>query len=625
LPGAITAGQGPAADLTTWQYWWHFNKAPFLRLKERLYSAGPPTTGSELFLGYGKSQIAPVDLRPNEADLRDRIRPALARALEEASSDAIVSSALIALARIGDEPGGAGRGLSPLAQLFREHLAAPSQEVQETAALALGILANERNVFLLAKLLEDDLDALRKLGVDLRGSVPQRTRAFACYALGLIGCEASVPARAEIVRILAERLEAEGREAARSDLAVACITSLGIVALPWRADAQPAQRKAKQGARIDLRTRQDQIAWLLELCDDKALPEVASAHLPVALGRLLADVEDAGELRVRAVARLARDLAPLERVGAQRRCAAALGLGLIVDGDEDPSDVVARRALATAVSEVEDRNARCFALLSLAQAATRPGWGEGEPLAGLHGPEGARAFLLGQLAQRRSGLAPWAALGLGVMEYNLRELGHSESVDVRSALLDLLGGARAAEEVGALSIAAGLCGGPESARALRATLERSSDPDSQVHVAVALGLAGQYEDLDVLLELARASTFRPALMESAAVGAGLLGGRGVSLELVKLLEASTGLATQASLCRGLGFIGDRRSIDVLVALLDDRERPEMARSFAAVALGLVADKQDLPWGSAIAVQANYRADVPTFWEPYGSAGVLNLF
>jgi len=211
------------------------------------------------------------------------------------------------------------------------------------------------------------------------------------------------------------------------------------------------------------------------------------------------------------------------------------------------------------------------------------------------------------------------------MEFNGREIGQAESSEVRSELLRLLDKARAADEVGALSIALGLCGGAEAASRLREALARSSDPEAQVHVAVALGMAGQTQDLEPLLALARASTYRPALMEAASIGSALLGGRGVGLELAALLEASTGVASQASLCRGLGFIGDRRSIDVLVTLLADRERLDLARSFAAVALGLVADKQDLPWGSAIASQANYCAYVPTFWDPYGSSGVLNLF
>src|SRR5687768_386017 len=61
--GPATPGFDPAKDLTAWHYWWHFNKDPYLRLKERLYSAGPPTTGSEEFLGFGASQTALLDLR----------------------------------------------------------------------------------------------------------------------------------------------------------------------------------------------------------------------------------------------------------------------------------------------------------------------------------------------------------------------------------------------------------------------------------------------------------------------------------------------------------------------------------------------------------------------------------
>jgi HEAT repeat protein len=277
------------------------------------------------------------------------------------------------------------------------------------------------------------------------------------------------------------------------------------------------------------------------------------------------------------------------------------------------------------VEDVADRQTRFFALLSLAQVSARPGSGQGDPLTALHGPEDVRGFLLERLASGRSGMRPWAALALGVLAHGRREAGQRPSTDVRAAVLELLARSGGAEERGALAIAAGLIAGPEAASALRRTLERTSDPEAIVHLAVGLGLAGRREDLDVLLELAQSARFRPAQMEAAAVGAGLLGGRQVSQELVRMLEDSTGLASQAALCRGLGFLGDRRSIPPLLALLADRRRPDLARSFAAVALGLVADKQELPWNSAISVQSNYRADVPTLVDPYGSGGVLNLF
>src|SRR5881628_273675 len=63
-PGASTGGAGarPAgpstgpggggADLTTWEFWWGFNKDQYLNLKAAIYS-GPITGSDDFFLGQG--------------------------------------------------------------------------------------------------------------------------------------------------------------------------------------------------------------------------------------------------------------------------------------------------------------------------------------------------------------------------------------------------------------------------------------------------------------------------------------------------------------------------------------------------------------------------------------------
>jgi hypothetical protein len=50
---------------------------------------------------------------------------------------------------------------------------------------------------------------------------------------------------------------------------------------------------------------------------------------------------------------------------------------------------------------------------------------------------------------------------------------------------------------------------------------------------------------------------------------------------------------------------------------------ETARGFAAVALGIVGDKEPLPWNTKIALDLNYRAATQTLTDPHGT-GILDI-
>jgi HEAT repeat protein len=108
------------------------------------------------------------------------------------------------------------------------------------------------------------------------------------------------------------------------------------------------------------------------------------------------------------------------------------------------------------------------------------------------------------------------------------------------------------------------------------------------------------------------------------VGLGILGDKRVVDDLLDMLEGASGLASQASIASALGFIGDARSVDPLIAMLADGEKTAMARGFAAAALGIVADKETLPWNAKISVGINYRANTPTLSSPSLGTGILEL-
>ena len=112
-------------------------------------------------------------------------------------------------------------------------------------------------------------------------------------------------------------------------------------------------------------------------------------------------------------------------------------------------------------------------------------------------------------------------------------------------------------------------------------------------------------------------------MRQAAIGLGLMGDTTLVPDLLVMLGQAKTLASQAAVASALGFIGDARSIDPLVAMLQRKEISETARGFAAVALGIVADKESLPWSAKVSININYRANTSTLTTPEGT-GLLDI-
>ena len=141
--GPSTSGGGGDAgpDLTLWQYWWGFNKEPYLDLKTMFHSGAVATGSDDFFLGKGQSGTARDTLRPSEITIRELVVPALLDALKTEKDNHIVTGCLVGLAKIGDAKKEGSE--SAFADEFKKFLTDCNQEIAETAALCLGILANE--------------------------------------------------------------------------------------------------------------------------------------------------------------------------------------------------------------------------------------------------------------------------------------------------------------------------------------------------------------------------------------------------------------------------------------------------------------------------------------------------
>ncbi len=135
-PGPTTGGRGyrPMVDLTGWQFWWEFNKDPFLRLREAILE-GPPQTGDDSFYLGNTRRRAKNYLAVTEKD-KLNVLATLKRAMDSTNNVDIITACMIAMAKVGrNHPD------FKLLDVFKPHLASNNQEVRETAALALGIAA----------------------------------------------------------------------------------------------------------------------------------------------------------------------------------------------------------------------------------------------------------------------------------------------------------------------------------------------------------------------------------------------------------------------------------------------------------------------------------------------------
>ncbi len=418
------------------------------------------------------------------------------------------------------------------------------------------------------------------------------------------------------MRILAETLETDDTKS--RDLKVSCIIALGLVRLDT---IEPPPAEEEGAAPQPHESRVGQLEYLLAFLQDDDNNFLVRAHCPTALARLLVDLpaEQYEAWRMR----IAEDLT--ERAGKRSKEqnevveSSILALGLI--GTNGKEDKAIRDVLAAVPRDVSDLQSRNFALIAMAKAGGTVGQEDIDSGIGQ-----ASDFLLGQLSRGKSSIKPWAGLSIGVMHRELTKANVSSAhmTAMASALRTALEEEKDKSKLGAYAIATGIMGDVEASPILREKLQRVQDDEARGYVAVALGLMNDREAIVDIQDIVKGSKYRPELLRQAAVGLGLLGDKELVPELMEMLAESRGLATQAAISSALGFIGDARSIDPLVEMLPSKDLTARARGFAAVALGIVADKEPLPWNTKIALDLNYRASTQTLVDAAGGTGILDI-
>ncbi len=565
------SGRGPAGggrrginigpDYHQWQFWWEYNKERYLGRRSSRFGRGE----TEHWLGRGVAGAA-IEA-PSMADLRAVLPPLLATLQEAKTSPDVASSCMIAIARIGIEAG--------CIEAIRPFLDDANQEKRETAALALGIAGLPAAAPLLEGL---------ALGKWEQKDVDVRTRAFALYGLAA-GSARRADFVAEPGRLQATLVQLSRDSAERDDVRVAAVHALTAL----------ARREPDSGlARATLVELRDLMR------DENAM---VAAHATIATGRIL---EHSSQDVSKFVASLAELLG---RTTASRdvRRSACIALGHVRDARsfERVSEVL-RQQIETS----RDLAVRRFATIALGEVGAADGLD----------------YLIARLqsGKLQEGDRVWTALALGI---GGRSLDRDGEAKVRQRISDALRREFEATKQGlpasGIALALSLVGSRDVGAAILDRLQaHRNDDEAASYFALALGLLREREHRDVLREISVDSVRREILLTQGAIALGLLEDPEIVHDLTTRLSSAASVTAKSSVARALGFHGDRSSLGELVKMLEDRSHPDLARAFAAVAIGLACDREELPWNARFAAGSNYHAQLETLVG--GSAGILDI-
>ncbi len=552
---------------TSWELWWRLNRDGFLPVRERtrrvVVTPSPESGGVRGATAWEAQRRGLVDTKalPFLLEVLDpaRKQPADVRA-----------SACIALGKIARD--------GSAADVLLEHLEDPRAPdiVRESAALGLGLLRRSEPKLRLKPIRYEIVRGrLLKVFDQISGGkktlIPVRTRAFAMYALGLLGDQ---PFRDDplskdgrlISKLLWERLGVPYRD---RELHIALLTALGRQPRAGIPEGiQDALReivmgKTTHGHRWDLLKRAHAVtavarlggvgghAFLLRITLDKRKPLVT---------RLAAELAIADRAPHLAAAERSAALRVMRRTFLLEQELLAVGLANLAMGRLVGADLAAG---STRVLEFDKAD---------------------------------------KLLLERAEQAPWylrgfAALGLALAaREGTADLPAAVAFRRRASAV-LLAMARASKEPATVRaagvVALGLLGMPENVPALTAIARRGGeDPEVRAHAALALGQTGSTGGgvVEALSDLVGGSA--PETVRShAALALSLLAEGGVAAQLIKSLDVDTSTRRLAAATRALGRLGELSAVEPLIAAARSTDARPLVRAMAIVSLGRLLDPE----------------------------------
>jgi HEAT repeat protein len=586
-PPAVTGIGDFGVDLNRWEFWWEFNKGPYLNLKAKILSGATSTGESDIMTGLGRSRIA--SFAPTPAAIKNTIIPQLRKLMLTADDREITGGGMIALAKIQLDP--------TVLQIFIEHLSSADQEIEETAALAMGILQNPEAFPILLDLATDTVEG-RKL-VRKPNGVPARTRAFAIYGMGLLGNRTDNPTLQQAIADQLWQILSTDQSGFK-DLRTASIISMGVVS--YQDPTVPVNNL---------------LAYLKDANNDT----LVRAHCPNAIAKILwrtGKYDPSNPLIARATQTFATYCrSRFSKNEIEQSC--VYSLGMLVNASDAFQVELAYDAIRQVAEKSKNKQAQRYSSIAMAYLGARVA--ADSPYL-----EKSLKFLMEGLRNGKGGRDSWSGLSLGIMGFMIQELGRPMPSLVERSLLEKFKQEKNPQRRGAYAVALGLIHSEIAAPALRAAIDESRDEGLQGYACLSLGMIGANQYKDDLVQIVRESVRKPDLLKQASIALGLMKDKSVSKVLLQLIQPENGrkpsLAVLAAAATALGFIGDRSSVEPLIASMNDQKSTDLSRAFSAVALGAVAEVYALPWNSIFSVDLNYRASVQTLTNQ--NSGVLDI-
>lgn len=586
---AVTQPAGDLVDLTRWEFWWEFNKGPFLNLKAKVQSGAVSTGEGDILQGLSGGAAVANTFAPTPAQIQATIIPQLRALIDKEDDRDIAGGTMMALAKIQLDP--------TVMDVFKGNLNSGDQEIAETSALAYGVLQSADAFPILVALAEDTTEGRSLCGKP--NGVPDRTRAFAIYGMGLLGSKTDdEKLQAEIAEKLWTILIND--DSSFKDLRTASVIAMGVV--PYSDPTVPVER-------------------LIGYLEDGDNDFLVRAHCPNAIAKILQSVavdNPSNPLIQRAIDSFEK-LATGRNTKNEVVQSTVYALGMLANSSpEFPADDVFK-AIEEVADKAKDKQAQKFSRIAMAYLGARVG--ADSPVR-----EEAIKFLLDGMRKGKSGIDAWSGLALGVMAFHVQEQGGAMPGTVETAVLTKFEKEGNQQRKGAYAVSLGLMKAETAKEALRESIDKSRDEGFQGYACLGLGMIGAREYKDDLIQIVKDNVRKPDLLKQASISLGLMKDKGVSEVLLELINPTDGrkpsLAVLSASATAIGFIGDKSSVDPLIETMNNDNLTPLARAFAAIALGAVSEAYMLPWNSLYSVDLNYRAAVTTLTNQ--ATGILDI-
>jgi HEAT repeat protein len=261
-----------------------------------------------------------------------------------------------------------------------------------------------------------------------------------------------------------------------------------------------------------------------------------------------------------------------------------------------PTDRAAHGILAAATQHDRDPLARAYAAIALGRTGATRG-----------------VTALGALLDdANASIRGFAALGLALLVH--RNGDDELRIRVATQLRRRLARGRLAADLkGAVMIALGILGDPESRPLVLGEFAGRGSPRLRGHAALALGLLRARDARERLREALRTER-DPWVQREVALALGLLGDSGSARDLAELVRSGRSEYVRANAALALGRIAGPTAARAMIELLGDRRASGPTRGLAAVALGHLLDPRTIPALARVAEDFDYMLPLDVFHE-----------